>query len=200
MQCNHLFLNKLLPLSLCVVGMGTLAQAQPDVPMTPTETPADTPAAKRPGYRGILGGRPLHLPLPPETLRLLNEERTKAKVAEIKEQLTKAGFADAALQTAVVGEFRAKDAAQTDLEGQWQKINQALEGKKMPAADLKAMIQGVRAAVAKEKARHDAASAALETQFHLSQTPALDALLMTMGITGDEASIEGQPNGGSAFF
>lgn len=188
---------------LVVTGVGgslqsVPVQAQPDGNTASTQ--ADTPAVKRPGYRGVLGGRPLHLPLSAEQLRLLHEERTEAKIVELKEQLTKAGFTDTALQTAVVNEFRAKDAAQADLSDRWQKLNQGLESNKTPATELKLMLQQLRVAVAQEKARHYAASAALEAKFHLSQTPTLDALLMTMGITGDEASIEGQPNGGSAFF
>lgn len=69
----------------------------------------------------------------------------------------------------------------------WQKVNGALRINQTPATDMAALVKDFRDAVAKEKARRTVAAATLEAQFQVSQKPVLDALLMTLGITGDEA-------------
>lgn len=178
MNYRYLLLSSLFVIGLCG-ALKSPAHAQPD----PNEAPKGT---NPPNWN--MGPGPA-LPLTAEQLR---ERRAEVKAQNIKRRLMGAGFTDEALQTAVVNEFKAQDTAQTDLGDKWQKINLALRPNQTPPADLAAMLKDFRDAVAKEKARRATALAALEAQFQVSQKPVLDALLMTMGITGDEAEFVNQ--------
>ncbi len=199
MRCKSLFLSGLLSFGLCGALLSAPAQAQPDENNAPKgDNPPNwnwNPGGGRGGNRG--GGRPLQLTA--DQIRQLREQRMEARTQAIQQRLTGAGFTDATLQTAVVNEYKAQDTAQSDLLEKWQKIKQALLVNQTPAADLTAMLKDFRDAAAKEKVRRATAAAALEAQFQVSQKPVLDALLMTMGITGDEADLVAQTNVGNGL-
>lgn len=190
MPTKHLLFS--LPLTLAICG---IAQAQPDVNNAPKgENP---PNWNLGGRAGIRNGADLrrYVPLTPEQLRQLKEQQAQIRTITLKQRLTALGFTDEALQTAIVTEYKTQDTAKTDLSAKWQKINQALRVNQTPATDMATMVKEFRDAVATEKARRTAATTALETQFQISQKPVLDALLMTLGITGDEAEFVGQITG-----
>ncbi|BCM92016.1 hypothetical protein IAD21_03895 [Abditibacteriota bacterium] len=199
MRHKYSFFSLLLAVGICGALLNAPAQAQPDDNNAPKgENPPNwnwNPGGRAGGgrgNRGILGGRPLRLPLTPEQIRLLREQRQEARAATIKQRLTGAGFTDEALQTAIVNEYKAQDTAMADLVEKWQKISQALLVNQTPEADMTAMLKDFRDATAKEKMRRDAASAALEAQFQISKKPILDALLLTMGLTGDQTGLVAQ--------
>ena len=188
MRFKYLLLS--LPL---VVGICGTAQAQPDVNNAPKgENPPNW--NWNPGGR-VGNRRTLPQRLTPEQTRRLREQRTELRAQDLKQRLTRAGFTDEALQTAVVTEFKVQDTSQRDLLGKWQKITQALRVNQTPATEVAVMNKEFRDAMDKEKARRAAAATALEAQFQISQKPVLDALLMTLGITGDEAGFVGQITG-----
>ena len=194
MRLKHLLFS----LSLAF-GMCGIAHAQPDVNNAPKgENPPNwnwNPGGRGGNRNGVDLRRYVPLPLTPEQRVRLREQRAELMAQNLKQSLTRAGFTDEALQTAVVNELKAQEGARNDLLEKWQKIAQALRVNQTPANDMATLVKEFREAVDKEKARRTTAATALETQFQISQKPVLDALLMTLGVTGDEAGFMGQITG-----
>ncbi len=184
------FLVFVLALGTC--GTSVLSvQAQPDINNAPK---AENPPNWNMGGGGRRrGGRQ---PLTAEQLRQFRTQQTEMRAMNIRQQLTVAGYTDTAVQNAVVDHYKAQDAAQVNLLEQWQKIAQAVQAKNVADTEMATMLNDFRAAVAKEKERREASYKTLATSLDLANKPLLDALLMTMGMAGEEASIVGQNNAG----
>ena len=194
--------RKHLLLSLILAGgasglLNSSAQAQPDPNAAPKgENPPNWNwnPGQGGGGRGGRGG--LRVPITPEQIQRFREQQAQVGITNIKSQLTRAGFTDEALQTAVVNAHKEQTAAQTDLTAKWQKITTAIRLNNTNEADMAALLKDFRDAVDKEQARRAATAKSLEDQYQVSKKPLLDAILMTMGLTGNEASAVGQANGG----
>ena len=130
-----------------------------------------------------------------EQLRQLRVQQAEIRSINLKSQLTRAGFTDEALQTAVANEYKAQEAGNTDLLAKWRKITAAIAANNTTADDMAALLKDFRDSLDKEKTRHQAASKSLEDQYQVSKKPLLDAILMTMGVTGNEAATIGQASG-----
>lgn len=110
---------------------------------------------------------------------------------DIRQQLANAGYTDVALQDAVVNFFKVQEAAKTTLQEQWRIIKRAVQSHTVTQAQMATLLNDFRAAVEAEKERRDAAYRTLSETLKLSENPMLDALLMTMGVTGDESAFAG---------
>ena len=170
------------------------AQAQPDTNAPKGNNPPNLNMGGRGGRGG--GGRGGMRQMTAEQQKQMRAQQTEMRVLAIKSQLTQGGYTDEAVQTAVANYVKEQGTAQETLQEQWQKLNQAVRAGNTPDTQMATMLNDFRESIDKEKERRATAYKTLDKQLSLSTKPALDALLMTMGLTGDEAAIVGQNGGG----
>jgi hypothetical protein len=161
------------------------AFAQPDVNNTPkAENPANW--QNRGGNNGGRGGRAMTAE---ERQRMLLQYR----VQMIQRSLTVAGITDTEVQTAVSDFAKEQETAQEKLQEKWQQITEALRNNAVTDAQMATLTNDLRAMIEDEKARRKKAEADLDAKISYSKKPKLDAVLMTLGLTGDEADfVNGQ--------
>ena len=167
-----------------------LALAQPDV--------TNAPKAENPPNRAVGGGnnRNRRTPPTPEQLKQMAERMAQIRAQVIRQTLTRAGFTDEALQSAVVDYAQQNEDARAKLMEKWTAIQQALRANTVTDAQLTTLLNDFRASVDEEKSRRDQATKALDAKIEFSKKPKLDATLMVGGLTGDEAQIVNGSLGG----
>lgn len=173
-------INALL-LGLTLLAFPHLAEAQPDTNNTPK---AENPPNRPVGGRGNRGGRNLT----PEQIQQMQTQMQARRDENIRRQLTQAGFTDTGVQDAIVAFANGQDTAGQSLQEKWRLINQAVRGETVTEPQLMSLLNSFRAQIDEEKARRAKATAALDAKISFSKKPRLDALLMTMGLTGEEAA------------
>jgi uncharacterized membrane protein YgcG len=125
---------------------------------------------------------------------LTPQQRREMRTEQIRTMLTNAGFNDTTLQNDVVAFATEQDTARQSLQQHFRRINQALRSNAVTDAQLTTILAEFRAAAEAEKTRRASAVKALDAKIEFSKKPRLDAMLMMMGLTGDEVSLLG--NGG----
>lgn len=119
-------------------------------------------------------------------------EQTQAQRAQMmKRMLEGAGIIDVKVQDTIVDFAAAREAATRSLQEKSRAISAALRRATATEAEIAAVLDGFRAAVAAEKTRRAGAEADLDKAIGWSKKPRLDAVLTTMGLVGDEAAIAG---------
>jgi Spy/CpxP family protein refolding chaperone len=137
------------------------------------------------------GGRALT----PEQRQQIQAQAQQRRELSVRAALTTAGFTEAALQDAVVAYSTEKEKATQALQGKARTLTQAMRTTTTTDAQIAALLNDFRAAVEEEKAQRATAQTALAAQIGLATKPRLDALLMMMGLTGDEAQYLGSGRG-----
>lgn len=168
------------------------AFAQPDVNNAPK---ADNPANW--AQRGGAGGRGGRAMTAEDRQRMLVAVQ-EARLQMMKQLLTNAGYPDADLQAAVGDFVKEQETAQQKLQEKWQQVNEAVRNNAVTEAQIATLTNDLRAMIEDEKARRTKSEAALDAKISYSKKPKLDALLMTLGLTGDEAAfMNGLNTGGT---
>lgn len=173
--------------ALCAL-LPALALAQPDT--------NNAPKAENPPNRPV-GGNNRGQRLTPEQRAQREAQRNAQRAQMMRQMLVRAGLTDEAQQNFVVTFAKEQETAREALQEKWRAITQALRGQTVTETQLASLLNDFRALVDEEKTRREKAMVTLETQVELSKKPRLDALLMVMGLTGDEASfVNGGANAG----
>jgi hypothetical protein len=171
-------------LSLALTATG-VAHAQPNAENgAGAQNPPNQERAGR-------GGRALT----PEQRQQIQAQAQQRRELSVRAALTTAGFTEAALQDAVVAYSTEKEKATQALQGKARTLTQAMRTTTTTDAQIAALLNDFRAAVEEEKAQRATAQTALAAQIGLATKPRLDALLMMMGLTGDEAQYLGSGRG-----
>jgi Spy/CpxP family protein refolding chaperone len=170
-------------LGAALLAIPGLAKAQPDAGNGAT---ANNPPNRPPGGGG---GNRGGWNLTPEQRQQLQTQIQQVRDQSIRRELTQAGFTDVTIQDAVVAFAKVQDEARQPLQEKWRQIAQALRGDTFTETQLMSQLNSFRAAVDDEKARSAKALAALDAKISFSKKPRLDALLMTMGLTGHEGAL-----------
>jgi len=175
-----------LVMGLSVGLMGAASQAQPGGDAkaeNPPAAPVPPGGNNRPDWRNMT----------PEQRQKMQQERQERG---LRRGLSRAGFEDKALQDAIVAYSQEQSKARRLLQDQLRKIMEAMQDKAITDAQMAALIADFRADVAAERDRRDAALKILDQKTSYTTKPRLDALLMMLGIIGDEMSIAGPQGGG----
>lgn len=178
-------IGKGLLISGLALGLGGVLQAQPDDNNAPK---ADNPPNARPR-----GNRPNLRDMTPEQRR---QAMKKMREQGLRRTMTRSGFADAALQDAVVEFADAQAEATQSLQEKARLLTQAVRNQDSTDEQIAALLADFRTAAAAEKTRRATALAELEAATEFSKKPRLDALLTLSGIIGDETSLLGGAGGG----
>ena len=151
------------------------------------------------GPGGGRGNRPNFQDMTPEQqqqwMQQMQQQQQQQREQQIRDTLANAGFTAPGIQGAVIDFANAQDARRQALRQQAQQVAQASQDANVKEADLAKLVSDFRAVVAKEKADTTAALQELEGDIEYSKNPRLDAILLTLGITGDEMSLAGMGGG-----
>lgn len=169
------------------LGLAGTAQAQPN--------PNDAAKGTNPPnwQQGNGGGRGNFQNMTPEQRQQFFQQIQENR---LRQQLTAAGFTDAATQDPIIAYMTAQDKARQPLRDRFTKLADALQGGAATDTELSASLNDLRQAVADEKTRRDAALKDLDAKISYSKKPHLEALLTVLGLIGDEASYTGGGMGG----
>jgi len=163
--------------------MGANLQAQPGADPKGDNPPIPQQGGgNRPNWRNMT-------PAQREQQAALQRERT------LRRTLNQGGFTDKVLQDTILAFAKDQDKAGQLLRDQPRKINEALQNEATTDQQLAALLADFRADIAAEKDRREAALTVLDQKIGYTKKPRLDALLMTMGLTGDEMSLAGGVGG-----
>lgn len=199
------------PLMLALWG-GALdaAQAQPDpnqVPKgaNPPQAQPQAPIFINPG--GVLGGwiKPgggpmpmrgpfMTMPLPlaggPFMTMPMMPPQMQAQMLEqsVRQQLQASGFTDKALQDAVIDFMQAQEKARGPLRDKAREVGAAIRNNATTDTQMATLTNAFRIAIEDEKTRSEAALKTLDAKIGYAKKPRLEALLMMLGLIGDETS------------
>jgi len=124
------------------------------------------------------------------------EALAKARERGLRLLLTEAGFAEKAVQDAVVAFVNDQDTAREPLREAAAKLMDTVSGSAAGDTLVPGLLAELRAQVTLEKERHTKALAALDAQIGYTKNPRLDATLTVLGVIGKEAvSMEGDTAG-----
>lgn len=167
-----------------IVGLTTISamgalRAQPDEGVMPK---GENPQADQRGGRGGGGNRPRMTPEQREQMRKQAELRRET---EIRKTLTDAGFADKAIQDAVVAFANDQaDGPRVDTRDNIRKLNQALRNN-VTDEQITLLLNDIRTDIETAKALRENALKELDKKIGYTQKPRLEAVLLLAGITGE---------------
>lgn len=172
------------PLALaCSLGMVGLAGAQP---------PATPGAAVNPPNRPAGGN------LRANWQNMTPEQREKAMKQfterRLRNNLTEAGFADAATQDPIIAFSKTMETLRRPLREKATKLRAAVAGKTADA-EVTPLISDLRTATEAAKKPREEALKVLEDKINYSAKPRLQAFLMVGGLLGDEMAFAGGAGG-----
>jgi hypothetical protein len=128
---------------------------------------------------------------PEQMQQWIDQMMLQMRVQAVRVTLSGAKFTDPGLQEAVVTFVNNWEKASAPLRENNRQFAQALSAGTITEEEAKTSLVNLRAAVAKEKERHEKALQELDTQINYSQQPLLEAVLTSLGIIGDEAWVMG---------
>ena len=134
--------------------------------------------------------------LTPEQQEVLTEQvRDFAREQLVRLMLSNAGFADKAVQDAVVAFSNEQSKAMAKLNDQSIKVRMGLREQNAPANQLSTLLNDLNAATEAENTRRKTALEALNAKINFRNQPRLEAVLTTMGLVGDEMAVAGLGSG-----
>ena len=137
----------------------------------------------------------------PDFRNMTPEQRQQAmeqfQERRLREQLTQAGFTEAAIQDPIVVFSKSLDSARTPLRDKTTKLREAVANK-TGDADVTTLITDLRTSTEAAKKQRDDLLKELDAKVGYSQKPRLEAFLITEGLLGDEVSFAG--DGGRGGF
>jgi hypothetical protein len=178
---KHWFGGALALLAASATVTGARAQMGGDGPPPPPPPPPGAPQGMPPG-----GG-----PGNWQGGNATPAQQSAMRAQMLKRMLEGAGIIDVKVQDTVVAFAAEREAATQALQEKSRAISMALRSATATDAEIAAVLDGFRAAVAAERTRRAGAEKSLEAAIGWSKKPRLDALLTTMGLVGDEAAIAG---------
>src|SRR4028119_714092 len=135
------------------------------------------------------------VPAGPDWGRMTPEQRQQAVLQMIDQtlrgSLVHLGYADKALQDAVVAHATTQEQILEPVRERHRKVAQSLLYNTASDKDVAILMNELSVALEEAKARREDAIAALDEKIGFSQKPRLAALLSMMGLTGEETSFIG---------
>jgi uncharacterized membrane protein YgcG len=183
---NSNLLQTRLAIGLAMSLSALSVQAQPGAEPPIADNPPNQPQGGRGGNRPNFGNMS-----PEQRQQWMQQQREQG----LRATLTRAGFADVALQGAVVDFANAQDTATQTLQDKARQLNQAVRDPNSTNEAIATLLADFRAAVAAEKARRATALTGLDEDTSYTKNPRLEALLTLSGIIGDEAAVLGGMGG-----
>jgi len=162
-------------LAIALGVTGTVVHAQPDPGGAPVgENPPNDP--QRPDFRNMT---------PEQRQQMMQQAREQM----LRRTLDNSGFTSRPVQDAVVAFVKAQEQATLPLQEQSRRLIEAVSTPGIPEAQVATLLTNFQTAVAAEKARRQAARAALDAKINYSKQPRLAVLLTAMGFIGDETAM-----------
>lgn len=123
----------------------------------------------------------------------------QAQERRLREQLTQAGFTEAAIQDPIVAFSKALETVRTPLRDKSNKLRDAVANKTADA-EVATMIKDLRTSTETAKKQRDDALKDLDAKVGYSQKPRLEAFLIAGGYISDEVSFANGVGGGRGGF
>jgi hypothetical protein len=166
-------------------GYGTAAHAQPD--------DNEQGKAQNPMPQNPLPQMPF---ANPQAWQKMTPEERRGAARQAVEQTLRGsmgwlGFADQALQDAVVTAALERETALDVVREKHRAVTQGLLNKAVTDEQMLVLAEELQAAMEEAATRREASLAALEEKIHFSQKPRLAAFLSLTGVTGDESAYLG---------
>lgn len=166
--------------------------AQEKASPAPPPKPATAPQAVEPKVvePKAVGPKPAPGSLE-EMVRGHRDARWKRARADLRAALGEAGFADKALQDAILSFVEEQDLAREELRAIAARCSEAVRDREVAEAEIVRLLESYQAASAQAVARREAALVKLEEKVRWKSSPRLQMLLRLRGILGSEAWLSG---------
>jgi hypothetical protein len=178
-------------IALSIGLSGSLVHAQPGEGNLAQNPPNQDQPQRRRGNRQELT---------PDQRQQMLQQREHQREQMLRATLTNSGFAEKALQDAVIDFVKEQEQSRMGVQDKLRKVAEALRTQAVTDTQLATLLAEWRVATEAEKTRHEDARKALDAEIGYSQKPRLDALLSLMGITSDDASLAGGMGGRGGGF